>query len=385
MVRPTLAEINLSALWENIQILKQLHATPAGEDRDFFCPMIKANGYGHGDVEVARFLSSKGVHQFGVALVEEGLRLREAGIKDSILVFGYFDSHSIKECLDHNLTPVVSCFEYLDLLPKNTKTKIHIKFDTGMSRLGFRIEDMTKVSEQLSAHKNWQIEGICTHFLKSEDAFLDEGTTHHQMEIFSKIEKEFKKFYKVSHCLNSDAILNRFQGTEPYHQNKNYLGARPGIAIYGYPQFSGQGQKTNLKPVMTLKTVIAQLRKIKKGETVSYGGTWKALRDSLIATVAVGYGDGYPRNLSNQSWMLYKNQRVPLVGRVCMDYCMLDLTEYQNQHPHVGEEIVVWGPTLGADELAQKMSTISYELITKVSARVPRTYIQSASTEKSHG
>jgi alanine racemase len=138
---------------------------------------------------------------------------------------------------------------------------------------------------------------------------------------------------------------------------------------------------------MSLKTVIAALRKIKKGETVSYGATWKALRDSVIATVAIGYGDGYPRSLSNQGWMLYRGQRVPIVGRVCMDYCMLDLTDYEKFQPHVGEQVTVWGYSgedttpelLSAEDLAKQVNTISYELVTGVSARIPRIYLQGQS------
>jgi alanine racemase len=376
MIRPTRAEIHLDKIKENLKILKNLHHTPRGEERDFFCPMIKANAYGHGDIEIAKFLSAQNVRQFGVVLVEEGIRLREKNIRGDIYVFGYFDEKSIQECIRHQLTPVISSFEFLEAIPKNVQTKIHLKFDTGMSRLGFHVSELSQLSEKLEHKKNIQVEGICTHFLQSEDAFLDEGVTHHQMQLFAKAEKELQKFYKYSHCMNSDALLNNFQGTERHHQNKNYLGARPGIAIYGYPSVSGQGKKTNLQPAMTLKTIIAQLKKIKKGESVSYGGTWKALRDSLIATVAIGYGDGYPRNLSNNSWMLYRGQRVPLVGRVCMDYCMLDLTEFEKFHPHIGEEIIVWGDgAISAEDLAKQMNTISYELITKVSARVERVYV----------
>lgn len=373
-MRPTRIEINLNFLKENIHSLKKVHG-----NKEFFCPMIKDNAYGHGDVEVAQALSAIDVKTVGVALVEEGIRLRKNGIKLSILVFGFMDSESISECLAHDLTPVISSQKSLELLPKNKNIKVHLKFDTGMARLGFQPFEANKVLEFINANKNIEVEGICTHFLNSEDCLESSGITVRQMKVFSGIEKSFVGKFKYSHCMNSGALVSKFQGTESYHQDKNYLGARPGIAIYGYtPNIFAPF--ADLKPVMTLSSAIIQIRNIKKDETASYGAIWKAQRDSIIGTVCIGYGDGYPRNFSNNASMIFRGQRVPVVGRVCMDYILVDLTDFKNESTiQIGEEITAWGwqqkYTLSAEELAKATNTISLEILSRVSTRIPRSYV----------
>ncbi len=381
-MRPTRAEINLNVLRENVRTLKKIH-----KGRDFFCPMVKANAYGHGDVEVTNALVKEGIERVGVILTEEGIRLREKnageGKKPQILVFGFFDSSSIKECFDHDLTPVIGNFDSLLLitkvLPKDKKIKIHLKFNTGMARLGFSASDAAKVLEFVSSHKNIELEGICTHFANGDDAMSPDGMTQAQMRIFSGIEKIFEGKFKYSHCLNSGALISDFQGLEDHHRNKNYLGARPGIALYGYPPKISD-MADDIRPVMSVHTSIVQMRNINKGETVSYGGTWKAQRDSLVATLCIGYGDGYPRHFSNNSSMLFRGERVPVIGRVCMDYTVIDLTEFKNK-PEIkmGENVTVWGyhgnQMLSAEDLAQNINTISYELITRLGPRVPRVYV----------
>lgn len=376
-MRPTRAEINLTVLRENVRTLKKIH-----KGREFFCPMVKANAYGHGDVEVTQSLLKEGVDRVGVILTEEAIRIREKlkGEKQpQILVFGYLDQPSLKECMDNDLTPVIGNFDSLSYLPKDKKIKIHLKFNTGMARLGFQAEDSKKVLDIVSANKNIEIEGICTHFANGDDAMDPDGMTRAQMRIFAGIEKAFEGKFKYSHCLNSGALVSDFQGIEDYHKNKNFLGARPGIAMYGYPpkisDLSG-----DIRPVMSVHTSIVQVRSISKGQTVSYGGTWKAQRDSLVATLCVGYGDGYPRHFSNNSSMIFRGERVPVIGRVCMDYTLIDLTEFRNK-PEVkmGEQVTLWGyqgnHKLSAEELAQNINTISYELITRLGPRIPRIYV----------
>ncbi len=377
-MRPTRAEINLNVLRENVRTLKKVH-----KGRGFFCPMVKANAYGHGDVEVTNALVKEGIERVGVILTEEGIRLREKnageGKSPQILVFGFFDQPSLKECFNHDLTPVIGNFDSLGHLPKDRKIKIHLKFNTGMARLGFSASDAAKVLDFVNSHKNIELEGICTHFANGDDAISPDGMTQAQMRIFSGIEKMFEGKFKYSHCLNSGALISNFQGLEDYHKNKNYLGARPGIALYGYPPKISD-MADDIRPVMSVHTSIVQVRNINKGETVSYGGTWKAQRDSLVATLCIGYGDGYPRHFSNNSSMLFRGERVPVIGRVCMDYTIIDLTEFKNK-PEIkmGEEVTVWGyqgkQKLSAEELAQNINTISYELITRLGPRVPRVYV----------
>jgi alanine racemase len=373
-VRPTVAEINLNNLRENIRSLKKIH-----KGREFFCPMIKDNAYGHGDIEVAEALLKEDIQTIGVVTVDEALKLRQKFKSPSILIFGYFNEDAILESFAHNLTPVIGSMSALEFLPKDKKIKIHLKFDTGMARLGFPIEEAKKVLDFINTNKNIEVEGICTHFACGDDADSADGFTFQQMRKFSEVEKLFEGKFKYSHCLNSAALVAEFSGTESYHQNKNFLGARPGIAIYGYPP-KIKDHPADLKPVMNLHTAIIQTRMIKKGDTVSYGGIWKAQRDSLIGTLCIGYGDGYPRNFSNNASMLFRGQRVPVIGRVCMDYVMIDLTDFKNESPiQIGERVTVWGyqgkNILSAEELAQNMNTISYELITRVGPRVPRIYV----------
>lgn len=373
-MRPTRAEVNLTTLRENIRSLKKLH-----KGREFFCPMVKSNAYGHGDVEVSRALIQEGVDRLGVILVEEGMNLRKHNINCEILVFGYFDKETMQECLAHNLTPVVSSFEALSVLPRDKKTKIHLKFDSGMGRLGFQPHQAQELLDYLNSHKEIEVEGIGTHFMNSEDAGSPEGWTHKQMKVFSEIEKRFEGKFKYSHCLNSGALIADFEGTESYHQHKNFLGARPGISIYGYPP-KISNHAAELKPIMSVHSAIVQTRTVKKGDPVSYGATWKAQRDSLIGTVCIGYGDGYPRHLSNHASLLFRGQRVPLVGRVCMDYLMVDLTDFKNEPPiQIGEQITLWGyqgkHLISAEDLATSINTISYELVTGLTARVPRYYV----------
>lgn len=374
-MRPTRAEINLNILKENLNVLRKIH-----KDRDFFCPMVKANAYGHGDVEVSKVLVEEGVDRLGVILTEEGIRLRQNNIKKpQILVFGFLDQESIKECLAHDLTPVVGNFDSLNYLPKDKKIKIHLKFNTGMARLGFSVSDEKKVLDFVESNKNIEVEGICTHFANGDDAMDSDGMTQAQMRIFAGVEKTFQGRFKYSHCLNSGALVSDFQGIEGYHKNKNYLGARPGIALYGYPPKTSD-LSSEIRPVMSVHTSIVQTRNVSKGETVSYGGTWKAQRDSLIATLCIGYGDGYPRHFSNNSSMLFRGERVPVIGRVCMDYTIIDLTEFKNK-PEVkmGEQVTVWGyqdnKKISAEEIAQNINTISYELVTRLGPRVPRIYV----------
>lgn len=373
-MRPTRAEINLNHLKENVRALRKIH-----QDRGFFCPMVKADAYGHGDVQVARALSKDGVSRFGVILVEEGVKLRQGGIKEDVLVFGYFDKASLDEAFARQLTPVIGAFEALSLLPKDQKVKIHLKFDSGMSRMGFQSYEVVQLLDFLNTHKNIEVEGICTHFLNGDDSTQPDSWTVKQMKVFAEIEKKLEGIFKYSHCRNSGALISNFQGTEDYHKNKNYLGARPGIAIYGYSS-TAKNYPIELKPVMTLQSAIARIRHIKKGDVVSYGATWVAPRDSMIATVCIGYGDGYPRNLSNNSVMLFRGKRVPVIGRVCMDYLMVDLTDFKNDKPiQLGELITAWGYQgeilLSAEELARNMNTISYELVTGLTSRVPRVYV----------
>ncbi len=334
--------------------------------------MVKANAYGHGDIAVVKTLTSIGVNAFGVVLVEEGIRLRKAGIKEKILVFGTFDRESLDEAVEFDLTPVISDRYQVNLAGQvKRKINIHLKFNTGMNRLGFDVEDAKNIFDILQNRKNLNVEGICTHFLNGEDSGADKSITEYQMEKFQSVRNVFQT--ATVHYLNSSALLLNLH-------KKHSAGARPGISIYGIKPALHTDVKIDLRPVMQLKSSIGQLHEVFKNSSVSYSATWKASKDSLIATIPIGYADGYPRHFSNQAEMLFRGHRVKVVGIVCMDYTMVDLTPFRNEKKiEIGEEIVVFGQNnhgaYHSWELARDTKTHPYELVTRISERVPRVVI----------
>lgn len=367
ILRNTVAEISKSALLANLDTIASIHRTKAG-NRKFLCPMVKANAYGHGDVIVSKIIEPH-VSHLGVVLLEEGIRLREAGIQKPILVFGHlFDLKSFKLCESFKLTPVLSSLESLNIfLESKIKITVHLKFDTGMTRLGFQEKDLRIVKEKVS---QLEVEGVCTHFLNSEDAREEDGYTTRQLKSFSQIESMFQGQFKYSHCLNSAALISELTPQTDFQKTLNAMGARPGLAMYG---FSPVKCNYDLKPVMTLKSVIVQKKTIQKDQTVSYGATWKARRETHVAVVGIGYADGYFRSFSNVSEMMIGATEVPLIGRVCMDYCMLDITDHPEKDKiQINDEVIVFGTNIKVDRLASKIQTIPYELLTHVGARVPR-------------
>ncbi len=383
MHRQSFAEINLSHLKHNTNLVYKAANSPG-----FFCPMIKANAYGHGDFEVAKTLLDTKVGHLGVALVEEALSLREKEICGSILVFGGFGSRSCNDIISYDLTPVISDFaelEYLrEKLLRSQKIKIHIKFNTGMSRLGFDPLKAALIRQFLDANRNIELEGVCTHLLSGEDAGSESGISEQQ---FQKLFAADAKFHGISHfihALNSSAIFNLFLRTKNAKIKSaawpSELGARPGIAIYGGEVLTQEQGKLDLRPVMSLKSKLTMLQAIRKDEVVSYGGHWRAAKDTLVGVVPVGYADGYFRNLTNVGEVLCHGALLPVIGTVCMDYFMIDLTPIVSQtRIQVGDEVVLIGKQkdkqILASDLARKVGTISYEVLTRISERVPRIYV----------
>jgi alanine racemase len=377
-LRPTFAQISLANLRHNIEILRALSAAP------FFCPMVKANAYGHGDIEVTRVLRDCGVTHVGVALIEEGIRLRQSGDRQGILVFAPFDLARAKVLVEHDLTLVASDFAQLEALselaPKPSRRPLlHLKFNTGMNRRGFRFTDAKKVREWIDQNPAFDFEGIATHLFQGEDAGRPHQETERQLTRLAEIAGAFDGVKLPAnrplriHALNSAGLSNL-----PGHT----VGARPGIAVYGAASRSAIEGRPDLKPVMSLKTAIVEFQRAQTGEGVSYGATWKVQRDSLLGILPIGYADGYNRLLSNRSSVLVQGRRAPVVGRVCMDYVMIDLTDIvseKKQSLSVAEEVVLIGSqgdeTILAEELADLVGTVSYEILTGISSRVPREYI----------
>lgn len=342
--------------------------------------MVKADGYGHGDVQVARVCERLGARSLGVALIEEGIRLRLAGIQSPILAFTSFDSVGAEAMVKYRITPVLSQMEQIqklkNALHEHAGFPVHVKFNTGMQRLGFEPGEAEHVAREFESEGYFKLEGVCTHFASSEDVGDPKGTTAEQIEIFGEISKSFKQHVQwplLFHYLNSAAILS---GLEPALDL-----ARPGIALYGaYPKLH-QKPKASVEPVMSVKTFVAFTHSVKKGAKVSYGGTWQAGRDSVIAVLPIGYADGIPRALSNKGRVLIRGEFCPVTGIVCMDYTLVDVTDLAKKGlgVEVGDEAVVIGKQkenrILAEEMAEAASTIPYEILTGMQSRLPRVYI----------
>ncbi len=366
MFRPTRAIVDRSKIQSNFRNLRKL-AGPG-----FFCPMVKADAYGHGAVEVVRWIAKEGAERVGVALVEEGIHLRQSNIKTEILVFGRLTPDSAKAVIEFGLTPVLSSWADLEILSAVAPEKpvrMHVKINTGMNRMGFSTEDIPRLRRFFTQGKKLKCVGLCTHLSHGHDAADPNGLTAKQIERFKNAFELFGDPSVSPHVLNSEALLTRADAG----MDNSGLGARPGLALYGLYD------STWVSPAMSLVTKVDLIRRVEKGENISYGGRWTASKRSWIAIVPVGYGDGYWRLFSNKSMMLYREKRVPVVGSVCMDYSLLDLTNAcDEREPELGEDVVVFGSQGKASvtviELTKLADTIPYELVTGLSSRVPRVY-----------
>ncbi len=380
MFRRTYADINLDSLIQNWFEIKKV----AGDDR-FICPMVKANAYGHGDVQVALALEKVGAETLGVCLIEEGLLLRSSGIQAEILVFRGFDKVGAEKILEYQMTPVVSTWEQLAALEAvaDQSVKVHLKFNTGMNRIGFDADQTEKLSDYFKKSKKLKLKAVLTHFAQGEDAFREDGFSFQQTVHFQKIIDYFKDHDIYSHLLNSGGIASLAKIKKESQKNHYLLqtqwGFRPGLMLYGYQPHSNFSE-VKLKPVMTLKSVVNNIRQVAAGESVSYGCTWKPDRLSRIAVVPIGYADGVHRLISNKAHALFAGKLAPIVGRICMDFLMLDVTDIiqeGSQLNWIEEEVILFGfdeknHFLSAEQIAEKAQTIVWETLTSVGERVPR-------------
>lgn len=385
--RPTYAEVDTRRIRANFLTIRDLF--PAGT---FLCPMVKANAYGHGDVEVSKALRAAGAAHLGVGLIEEGIGLRQAGDQSSILLFGLFEERSAEAVVETRLTPVISDESQLESLKKvlakrgEAAFRIHLKFNTGMNRLGFNVDQAGRLREWLRENPRFVLEGVCTHLLRGDDAGVPGRESESQLMALAEALKPFQDLPVQVHALNSSGAVNLWHRVA---QKQNLggggrwpLGARPGLAIYGEQPSRDEEVQIRLQPALSFKSHLVMIHRLKEGERVSYNATWRAKRPSLIGVVPVGYADGYSRFLSNKGSVLCKGHRAPVVGTVCMDYFMVDLTEVEKASGviTVGEEIVLigeqGGSQLTAAEVASLIGTISYEVLTSISERVPRIFLR---------
>ena len=381
---PLWAEIDLKAIAHNVRELRRITRPQA-----CLMAVVKANGYGHGAVEVSRCALQNGASLLGVARIEEGIQIREAGITAPILVFGYTRPQQAGDLLHYDLTQSVftaaTARELSEIAGSlAAKIKIHLKVDTGMGRLGllpqnFQSNNPAKINPDTIAETlavadldGLELEGIFTHFASADSA--DKTYAEYQLELFLNYLKRLQKAGlepPLRHAANSGAVID---------MPRSHLDlVRPGIAIYGlYPSDEVDRQRISLKPAMALKSQIIQLKEVPAGFNVSYGSTYTTREPTTIATVPIGYADGLNRLLSSRGQMLVGGKRVSIVGRVCMDLTMLDVGDVKNVQ--IGDEVVVFGQqgneTLAVDEMAAMLNTINYEIVTGISARVPRVYLK---------
>lgn len=387
--RRTHADVDLRRIQHNYRAFEKLF--PAGT---FLCPMVKANAYGHGDTEVTRALREAGAKAVGVALVEEGEKIRRSGDRDPILVFGPVDLVAAEAALRETLTVVASDWTHLEALEGAANRlgasaiRIHLEFNTGMNRLGFDPKEAAKLEEWVRGHREFILEGVCTHLLRGNDAGQIGGESEQQLRRFARVVSEFSSHPNLKiHALNSSASINlwhRVCAEEDLGEGAKWpLGARPGIGLYGVEPPNDEDKKIGLKPAMALKSQLVAIHRVEMGARVSYGPTWTASSDTTVGVLPLGYADGYRRALSNKASVLFRGYRCPQIGTVCMDYFMIDLTEAEAETgspAKLGEEVVLLGEQGGQaitpQDLADWAETIPYEILTGISDRVPRVYVR---------
>jgi len=354
--------------------------------------IVKADAYGHGAVDIARAMLYLGTDSLGVAICEEGVQLRQGGIEGPILVMGFTPAPLLSSVVKHNLTQTVFSKDGARALSEeaarhNKRAVIHIKIDTGMSRLGFlpQAESIDAICE-IAQDPNLFLQGIYTHCATSDQ--LDHGFIFEQQARFDWVLKELESrglHIMKRHIANSGAVAQtvrtqEFAGNDALVNNSIFMDvARVGILLYGLPPSAEMADicaPLNLKPVMRLKAQISQVKQLAAGVGISYGHIYKTKKESMIAVLPIGYADGYPRRLSHGGHVLVRGQLAPIAGAICMDQCMIDVTQIPGVAP--GDHVTLLGSKeegISADDLADIVGTISYEVVCGIGKRVPRVYI----------
>jgi len=370
--RPTICGIDHEALRSNLRQIRD----KVGSCVKILC-MVKANGYGHGATEISPTLARAGADAFGVATLEEAVQLREAGIQAALIVLAGVFPAQLDTFVEYKLTPVVHDLISLKALDRESSRRqvelgVHLKIDTGMGRLGFLAAEADQWIAAIKQAESLHIQGVFSHFSHAESVQGD--YTQKQLEIFKRVLGQLRSAGVIPdlvHLANSAATI-----TLPAAY---FDMVRPGLMLYGVYPSPNMKEQINLKPVLSWKTKILQLKNVPSGTSVSYGQTYVTERESLIATLPIGYADGYPRFLSNRGEALVRGQRARIAGRVCMDLTMIDVTDIRNVRQ--GDEVVLLGrqggAEISADEIAAWANTISYEILTSIGTRVPRIHYNS--------
>lgn len=339
-------------------------------------PVVKADAYGHGAVDIAQVLLEEGIERLGVFSVEEGIRLRETGISVSILILGPSLPEEVDSVADYDLTPGIFTMEIAQLLSKTAmvkekKIKVHIKVNTGMWRIGVWVDETVQFVKDVLELKNLEVEGIFSHLATAYS--LDKTYAHEQFRLFCEVIEELKQegiYIPLRHIASSAAILDL--------PEMNLDMVRPGISLYGLYPSKMVKRRVELWPVMEFKTRIVYLERVPKGSSISYGRSFIAPEDIIVAVLPVGYAHGYMRTLSNKAEVLIGGRRAKIIGTICMDYSLVDVTDIEGVK--VNDEVVLFGQQLNErieiDELADLCGTINYEIVCSVGSRVPRVHIK---------
>ncbi|MDK2918512.1 MAG: alanine racemase [Candidatus Petromonas sp.] len=377
-LRPVWAEINLDNLAHNIREVKRVVKPDI-----LITAVIKADGYGHGAVQIGKTLLKNGADRFAVATLSEAIQLRKSYSDVPILILGYTPIESAEEVIKFNIIQTIYTYDQAEAFSKKAEkmskiAKLHIKIDTGMSRLGMRVEDKTIAKiKKIADLPNVFVEGIFTHFAVADEE--DKSFTHRQIERFNYICEGLQKQgvnIPIKHVSNSAAIIDL--------PEVNLDMVRAGIILYGlYPSNEVNKDSVKLKQVMSLKARISHVKELEEGRGVSYGLIYTTDKKTRIATLPIGYADGYTRMLTGKAEVLVKGKKVPVVGRICMDQCMIDVTGIDVER---GDEVVLFGSdgenSISIDEVAKKLGTINYEVVCMISKRVPRVYVEKGKVVK---
>jgi alanine racemase len=367
-MRPTVIEVDLDALRDNVSKVREC----IGQAR--IMATVKANAYGHGLIRTAGELLRFGVDELGVAFLEEGIALRRAGITAPVLVLGGIIGNQITHFLEYDLQLTASSVFKLRQIDETAaaigkRAKVHLKIDTGMGRIGIRHENAEQLFAASRDARHCDIRGVFSHFASSHDA--DPAFTQLQLERFLDVLEYFPRNGlkpPLRHIANSAAVLQ--------HPDAILDMVRPGIMLYGVYPGPDVVRKVLLRPVLSMKTRVVYFKVVLAGASVGYNHTWTAPENTRMVTLPVGYGDGYPRSLSNRAQVLINGQRYPIVGNISMDQCMVDIGK---DSAYTGDEVVLIGEQgtdrISVEELAGFSDTIPYEILTMLNTRVPRKYI----------
>lgn len=369
--RDTIVEINLDAVKHNVREFKKR----VNDENIAMMAAVKANGYGHGAIQVAKAAIEAGVSHLAVAFVDEGIELREAGITVPILVLGYTPEEAVIDAIEYDIMMTVYRIEDVRNIDRianslQKKARIQIKIDTGMSRIGLQEEEVVPFLQELKEMQHVEVEGMFTHYSTADE--VEKTYTLMQKDLFEKAVNTAKNMgihLPLIHSSNSAGTMelnNEFQNM-----------VRVGIGIYGmYPSNEVNHKTVALQPILTLKSKVAHVKRAKQGRGVSYGNTYVATGEEWVATIPIGYADGFSRQLSSKGYALINGVRVPIIGRVCMDQLMLDVTKAMPVQ--VGDEVVLYGKQgnedIAVEEVADMLGTINYEVTCMLDRRIPRVY-----------